>query len=341
MQVASDQDQIFQPKGNIPSPDRRVKLAVVIVNYKTTRLVTQCLQSMLAQLAGMDAKAIVVDNHSQDGSIAEIRQWLSTHDDRKIVELIESDVNGGFSAGNNIGIRASDADYYLLINSDTIVRPEAIATLVETADAHPDAGLIGPRLEWPDGTPQESCFRFPSPLSEFIDAAQTGPITAVLRGFDVPLPASDTIVEPPWISFACILVRREVFDDVGLMDDGFFMYYEDVEFCRRAREAGWNIIHIPSARVVHLRNERSPDEQIESERRRSPAYCYASRARYFYLAYGWLGLTLANIAWSFGRCVSKLRETLERRQARIPEKKWLDIWTNWTNPDAPFTNGKP
>lgn len=321
-------------------PDHRMRLAVVIVNYKTANLVIQCLESTLPQLAGIDAQVVVVDNCSQDNSLAILRDWVLADDDGHVVKLVDAGTNGGFSAGNNIGIRAIDAKFYLLLNSDTIVRPGAIATLLQTAETWPEAGIVSPRLEWLDGTPQESCFRYLSPLSELIDAARTGPVTAALARFTVPLPVSDTIVRPDWTSFACVLVGRGLLNQIGLMDEGFFMYFEDVEFCRRARKAGWDIVHNPKARVVHLRGGSSPVKQRTLERKRLPRYYYASRTRCLYLAYGRLGLTLANILWSLGRCVSKCRETLERRGPGVPEKQWLDIWTNWLNPGAPWSNSK-
>ena len=321
-------------------PNRRTKLAVIIVNYKTAKLVMQCLESLLKEFAEIGARVIVVDNDSQDGSVATLREWIVAHDDRNIVQLVETGTNDGFAAGNNVGIRAVEADYYLLLNSDTIVRPGAIAILLRTAEVHPDAGIVSPRLEWLDGTPQESCFCYLSPMSEFIDAAQTGPITRALNRFNVPLPASNTIVRPHWTSFACVLLRHKLIDEIGVIDDGFFMYFEDIEFCRRARKAGWAIIHNPNARVVHLRGGSSPVKKRALERKRLPRYYYASRTRYFYLAYGWFGLTLANILWSLGRCVSKSRETLERRGPGVSEKQWLDMWTNWLNPGAPWSQPK-
>jgi GT2 family glycosyltransferase len=320
--------------------DRRMKLAVIIVNYKTARLVMQCLESLLPELAGMDAQVIIVDNRSQDDSVVMLRGWISANDNLNVVHLIEAEANDGFAAGNNVGIRASNAEYYLLLNSDTIVRPAAIAGLLQTADGAPTAGIVSPRLEWPDAVPQVSCFRYMSPLSELIGSAQTGPITAVLRRFDVPLPVSDTIVHPQWTSFACVLLRQKLLEEIGLMDDSFFMYYEDAEFCRRTRTAGWDIVHNPEARVVHLRGGSSPVKKRALERKRLPRYYYASRTRYFYLGYGWWGLTLANILWSLGRCVSKSREVIERRGPSVPERQWLDIWTNWLNPDVPWSQQK-
>src|SRR5262249_47653120 len=149
----------------------------------------------------------------------------------------------------------------------TIVRPDAISVLLQTAERYPETGVVSPRLEWPDGTPQESCFRDLSPISEFIDAARTGPITAALKRFDVPLPVSDTLVRPQWTAFACVLVPHQLLQQIGLLDDHFFMYFEDVEFCRRTRKAGWEIIHNPQAKVIHLRDGSSRFHQKVSERK--------------------------------------------------------------------------
>lgn len=317
-------------------PDERVNLAVVIINYRTPDLVIQCLNSLLTELVDVSARVVVVDNASCDGSFATIKDWISARDSGNCVQLVESATNAGFSGGNNIGIQAVDADYYLLLNSDTIVRPGAIAILLQTAVRERRAGMISPRLEWPDGTPQESCFRFLSPMSELIGTARTGPVTTMLRKFVVPLPPSNSAIEPQWTSFACVLLRREMVDEIGFMDEGFFMYFEDVEYCHRAHQAGWMIVHNPEARVVHLRGGSSPVKQRTLERRRLPPYYYASRTRYFYLVYGWPGLTFANVLWHLGRCVSKCREVLGRRERGSSENEWRDIWTNWRHPNAPW-----
>ncbi len=317
---------------------RSINLSIVIVNYQTANLVTQCLDSLLHQLENREAQVVIVDNCSRDNSVNVLRNWITIHDVRKVIHLLEAHSNSGFSAGNNLGIRAVEADLYLLLNSDTILRPEAVAAMLRSARNHPEAGIISPRLEWPDGIPQQSCFRYVSPISEFIDAAQSGPITTLLNCFNVPLPVSNATVTPAWTSFACVLVRREVIDTVGLMDEGFFMYFEDLEYCRRARKAGWNIVHNPEARIVHLRGGTSPVKRMALDRKRLPRYYFASRTRYLYLAYGRLGLTLANVLWLLGRCLSRGREILERRRPGVSERQWLDIWTNWLDPGVPWSN---
>ncbi len=309
-----------------------MKLSVVIINYKTADLTIDCLKSLLAEMNVGDTGVVVVDNNSGDDSVEVLRNWLKQHDIGKIVTLVESPTNSGFSGGNNIGISAMEAEYYLLLNSDTIIRKHAISNLLESAQKHPEAGLISPRLEWLDATPQESCFRYPTPTSELIDAAASGPVTRLFKTRVVALKVSDSPVFPQWTSFACVLIKADVIKQVGLLDEGFFMYYEDVEFCYRAQKAGWRILHTPAARVVHLRGGSSSVKSRARENKRLPRYYYASRSRLYFLLYGRTGLTLANILWWLGASLRILRNVIERRNPSFPEKKWLDIWTNWRHP---------
>ena len=318
---------------NISNPS----LSCVIVNYKTPHLVIDCLASLLPELDGTDACVVVVDNCSGDDSAEVIWAWLGMHDAGGKVVFVQSSQNAGFAAGNNIGIKAQKAQYYLLLNSDTLVRPGAIRTILDTAINFPEAGLISPRLEWPDGAGQESCFRFPTPLIEMSYASQTGLIDRLLANYIVALPVQTEIARPQWTSFACVLIKDEVFQQIGLLDEGYFMYYEDVEFCYRARKAGWAIVHNPEAKVVHLRGGSSPVKKQTKLKKRVPRYFYESRTRYYYQTYGWLGLTAANLLWWMGRTISKTRQMMGRSDKAAIEGQWLDIWANWLNPLKPYT----
>lgn len=313
------------------------QLSIVLVNFRTPQFVIDCLTTLLPDLAGMDARVIVVDNMSGDNSPEIIKSWLDVHDADKRVLLIQAPSNSGFASGNNIGIRAVKARNYLLLNSDTIIRQGAIPTIMATVDNFPAAGLFSPRLEWHDEAGQESCFRFHTPFSELISAAKTGIVDKVLHRHLVALPVQTQIAMPQWTSFACVLIRDEVFQQVGLLDEGYFMYFEDVEFCYRARKAGWQIVHNPTARVVHLRGGSSPVKEISRLKKRVPRYYYESRARFFYQAYGWLGLTAANLMWCAGRLLSLCRQVFGRADKAAIEKQWLDIWVNWLNPMKPYT----
>lgn len=309
-----------------------MQLGIVIVNYKTPALVIDCLTSLEREVQIGQDRVVVVDNASGDQSVEQIEAAIAKHHWNEWVQVLPSTSNGGFSAGNNLGIKALDADAYLLLNSDTLVRPGALDTLKNVLQAHPDAGIIGPRLEWPDGTPQISCFRHRSPLSETIASAATGPITKLLKSFDVPLPVSESPMEPDWLSFACALIRREVVDRIGLMDEGYFMYREDNDYCRRAQDAGWKILYWPQARVVHLRGGSGPVKAAISTRKRPPQYFYASRSRYFAKFYGKTGLWAANCLWLAGRSLSLAREWVGNKSPHTCDREALDIWTNWLEP---------
>ena len=309
-----------------------MRLAIIIVNYRTPKLVIDCIISLQNEIEIGCNAVVVVDNASGDGSVKQIEQAIERNNWKQWVEIVPSNVNGGFSAGNNLGIRAIQAEAYLLLNSDTIVRSGAIKSLLEAMEAHPQAGLISPRLEWQDGTPQISCFRYHSPFSELIDAAATGPITKFLKKYDVPIPLSDTPIEPQWTSFACVLIRREVIEQIGLMDEGYFMYFDDVDYCRRANNAGWKILHWPLARVVHLRGGSGTVKADLAARKRPKLYLYASRARYFTKFYGPIGLWIANLFWLLGRCISLSRELIKNKEPHTCEYEARDIWINWWKP---------
>lgn len=311
----------------------RAALGIVIINYRTPALVEDCLASLGPQLDAVDARVVVVDNCSGDGSAERIAEFLRTGPLWKgRVALLRSPTNSGFSGGNNFGMAALDAEFILLLNSDTLARPHALASLLEAAKRHPEAGAIGPRLEDEDGTPQVSAFRFQSPLSEFLSAAETGPLDKLFRFAVVPLAVSETAQGCDWVSFACILLRRAAIDAAGPMDEGYFMYFEDADYCRAMRRAGWKTVYDPSARIVHLRGGSSPVKSAMKARKRPPAYYYAARTRYFRKWYGPFGHVAANVLWLAGRAVARLRALAGKPAPTLCESQGRDQWMNWRAP---------
>ncbi|HED54001.1 MAG TPA: glycosyltransferase family 2 protein [Phycisphaerales bacterium] len=315
--------------------DRTRRLAVVILNYKTPKLVRDCLATLQGQLDPARDVAIVVDNDSGDGSDDVIESEIAEQGWSDWVRLVRSGVNGGFSAGNNVGIKAERADFYLLLNSDTLVRTGTIEEMLRAAEQNQSAGLIGPRLEWPDGEPQNSCFRDMGVFSELIAGAQSGPITKLFAKHDVTMGVFEDPTRVEWVSFACVLIRRSVIDRIGLMDEGFFMYFEDAEYCRRARRAGFEVLYWPEAHVVHLRGGSSPVKSAAAARKRLPAYFYASRSRYFSGAGGRLNLVLVNIAWTLGWLVALGRRVVQGRRIGTPERALRDNWTAFWSSHKP------
>jgi GT2 family glycosyltransferase len=305
-------------------------LAIIVLNYRTPQLTIGCLESLAGEVQP-GTPVVVVDNGSCDGSAERIEETISERGWSSWASVLRSKVNGGFAAGNNFGIRTVKADAYLLLNSDTLVRPGALASLREAMRLWPDAGIIGAGLVDLRGDHTNSSFRVLTPLAELVRSANSGPVTRLMRAFVPALPPSTEPMEVGWVGFASVLIRRAVFDAVGLLDEGYFMYFEDVDFCRRARRAGWKVLYWPHAKVVHMVGGTSRIMEAAGLRRRAPRYYYEARARYFAKFYGPLGLWLANALWHLGRAVSLPRELLGRAPANRDHES-RDIWTNALDP---------
>ncbi len=299
------------------------QLAVVVLNYKTPGLVIDCLHSLDGQIEPATQEVIVVDNSSGDGSPVQIEEAIESNGWGCWARVVRSPINGGFAAGNNVGIKASNAKVYLLLNSDTIVRDGAIETLMKTLDEHPEIAMLSPQLEWPDGEHQISTFRYGTPITEMIYASRLGLIERIFPRHVVARELHEFTTGLDWTSFACIAIRREVFETIGLLDEDYFMYFEDVALCRKATKAGFVIGYQPQAHVVHLRGGSSPVKEQSRQRKRRPAYYYAARSHYLRSFYGVPGHILANLLWLTGWTIGALRG----RTGAVAHE-YLDIWTS-------------
>jgi GT2 family glycosyltransferase len=306
--------------------DRECRIGVVIVNYKTAKLTLDCVATLKDQLDRNEDRVVIVDNDSGQQDLDTIREAIAKDGLGDFVILLPLSVNGGFSAGNNAGIRSIRARYYLLTNSDTLLLPGSVKALMDALERNPEAGIASPRLEWLDGGAQVSCFRYHKPLSEMIRSTGIALFTYILKRLDVPLPPRDLPTRPEWTSFACVLVSARTIDEVGLLDDGYFMYYEDTDYCRRARRAGFDIVNWPSARVVHLQGRSSDLDDRLVARKALPDYYYHSRARYYLKFHGNLGFLLANLSWAAGRPFSLLKQVAFGKGSPVPKAEFGKIW---------------
>lgn len=230
-----------------------VDVSAIIVSYNTRALLGQCLRSLLDQTRRLCVEVIVVDNGSSDGSVQAIEEEFPS------VSVIANGRNMGYAWANNQAIRASTGRFVLLLNPDTIVLERAIELMVKFMDAHPDAGACGCRLVYEDGSYQRSSHPLPSLLS---------PLYEYTGLFD-RVPGLARLLMPDWIdrpgethdagycSGACLLVPRRAIQQVGLMDDRFFLYGEDVDWCKRMWQAGKKVVYLPDATVVHLEGRSS------------------------------------------------------------------------------------
>jgi hypothetical protein len=325
----------LSPDPLTPRPEAvaaRHAMVVSIINYRTGPMTIECVQSVLADAGGIDLHVVVVDNASGDGSAEAIEAWIAAQDPPVPVTLVRAPANRGFAAGHNIGLAARSGETYLVHNSDTLVRPGALGILLGTLRARPEAGMVAPQLEYLDGEVQGSAFRLPTPLGEVVRAARSGPVTRLLARHDLSLGPAPDPAAIEWVSFASVLIRAETLATVGPLDEGYFLYTDDVDYCWRARRAGWAIVQDRRARIVHFRGASGSVKQNVKARRRQPAYLYASRARFFRKAYGQGGLLAANLLWYAGKAANVLRCLVSDDRPSGAPREWLDIWTNFLDP---------
>ena len=248
-------------------------VSVIVVNWNTCRLLEACLRSVEGTRENLTVDVIVVDNGSADGSVELVREHFPR------VELIANTSNRGFAAGNNQALERARGRYLFLLNSDAEVEAAALRALVSYADEHRQAGVIGPKLLNPDGTLQPSGGHFPTPVATVAELLGLNRLTGrprygTQRDYDRPAEVDE-------VSGAAMLIRPEVIRQIGGLDEQFAWGYEDVDFCLRAKRAGWQVHYVPAARVVH---------QWGGSQRLAPAptilKAIAGRRRYFQKHYG-------------------------------------------------------
>lgn len=272
-------------------------LSVIIVNWNVRDLLRRCLHSILANVPGGQLEIIVVDNGSTDGSVEMVRREFP------MVRLIANPDNRGFPAANNQGLEVARGRYVLLLNPDTEVVGDALATMAAFADAHPDVGIVGPQLLNPDGSVQSSRRRFPTLATALFESTWLQPYAPrrLLARYYVLDRPDDEIQEVDWVTGAALMARREAVEEVGPLDEGFFMYSEELDWCRRFREAGWRVVYLPTARIVHYVGKSS--EQVLPARH---IHFQTSKVRYFRKYHGPLAagvlrwFLLGNYAWQIG-----------------------------------------
>jgi len=306
-----------------------MSVLVVIVNYRTPGLTVDCLRSLAPELAKVPgARAIVTDNLSPDDSVPQIRKAIFDNAWGEWCTFLPLPKNGGFAYGNDEAIRAGltpDIEFVWLLNPDTIVLAGALSELVDFMRAHPKAGIAGGRAENRDGTVRRSSFRFPTPLGELEEAMRFAPLSKALKGKIMAPPVSDVAVQAEWVSGASMVVRREVFDRVGLLDDGYFMYYEETDFCIRAVRAGFECWYVPQSRIIHLVGQSSGVTGAAKAVKRRPKYVFDSRKRFFNKNHGWLTLQLANLCWLVGYPIGTLWQRSRGKRRNDPPKLWWDF----------------
>jgi GT2 family glycosyltransferase len=259
-------------------------LSIVIVSWNVRDLLRRCLQSIVTgaqhghgdrvfQIDGWEVEILVVDNASTDGSPEMVR------DEFPRIHLIANEENRGFTAANNQGLALSQGRYLLLLNPDTEIVGDALATMAGYMKANSESGALGPRLLNTDGSPQSSRRRFPTFLTALVESTvvqEWWNDNRILRRYYMADSDNYVIQSVDWLVGACLLVRRQAYEQVGGLDEGFFMYSEELDWCRRIKGADWEVVYLPNATVIH--HEGKSSEQVVPARH---IYFQSSKVRYF------------------------------------------------------------
>jgi len=298
-------------------------VATVIVSYQSAALTIESLRSVELErsIPGLKLRAIVVDNAS--GDLPAIAQAVKANDWSSWVTLLQTPKNGGFGHGNNVGIARAYADgvpdYVYLLNPDAIVRPGAIGSLIQFLEAHSSVGIAGSSFENLDGSDWPIAFRFPSLLSELNDGLQLGLLTRLLKRWVVPREMTKTPQAVDWICGASMMIRPAVFAAIGGFDENYFLYFEETDLCRRAKDAGFSTWYVPESRVMHIRGQSTQVTNEKAQPQRLPGYWFESRRRYFAMTFG-VGYAVAvDIVALLARSIGWLKQTaLGRSRSLTP-----------------------
>lgn len=290
-------------------------VTVSIVSLNTRDLLGECLRSVLAS-TGVSCDVRVVDNHSSDGTPEMVRRTFPN------VRLIQNDENRGFAAANNMAIRDASSRYVLLLNPDTEVPPAAIASMVAFMDATPTAGICGPLVRFPDGRFQSCGYLFPTLLREVRQSKRVGKLVRSVVGDDPPPTVPDAPVDRDWVDGCCLMIRRSVIEQIGLLDEQYFLYAEELDWCFQARQRGWRIFALPHITIVHHLGQSS-GQMSEF----SLGCLIDTRLRYYRKNHGLLTAAAVSAVYILG-CVKQMRNDRVKNAIKLKAtlRWWRTVW---------------
>ncbi|MEM9705750.1 MAG: glycosyltransferase family 2 protein [Pseudomonadota bacterium] len=288
------------------TPADRPHIDTIIVNYSAGELVVDSLASLLKSYEDeARGRIYIVDNASPNGDAVVLRKYIEREGLSDRIELVAEKTNLGFAKGNNVALRQifasnSPPQYVFLLNPDAYVKKGALARLATFLEETPSAAIAGARLEGPEGDPQISAFNFISPATEAIAAAGLTPLWRFFPGTRVAPPQRDKTYRADWVCGAAVMIRRTVFEQIGLFDAAYFLYYEETDFMLAAKRAALETWYVHDAHAVHLVGQSSNVKTGRTAENATPSYVFDSRAYYFKKNFGGAGLAAAEIGFVLG-----------------------------------------
>ena len=232
----------------------KIDLSISIVTYNSADMICQCLESVFGHDHAFSFEVFVVDNNSKDSTVQNIQKRFPQ------VCLIQNKKNWGFARATNQAIEKSQSRYMLLLNPDIVVQKDSIEAMLTYMDANPNVGVTGSRLLYPNGTLQPSCRNFPTLTTLLLRGTRLGDLFPGNRFLEEYLLEHENHhhdLDVDWCLGSCLMVRREAIDEVGMLDDKFFMYYEDIDYCYRMKQKNWKITYLASTEMIHHYQRKS------------------------------------------------------------------------------------
>lgn len=311
------------------------RLLIVTVNFRTPALTLECIASVAAERAALPPlRMVIVDNASGDGSLAQIRAGVQARGWGDWCEVVDGGRNGGFSFGNNVAIRPAMAspeppDFIWLLNPDAKLIRDGGRALVDFLVAHPRAGMATSSSLDAQGHRQTMAFRRFTALGEFVGTMKLGVLDRLFAPTVVPMAPRDEPHAADWLSGCSLMIRREVIEQIGLMDESYFLYFEESDYCLQARRKGWELWYVPQSTIFHAIGAATGlnDGTAHAPRKpsRRPAYWFESRRRYFVKNFGAGYAALADAAHMIGFALWRLRRWVQRKPDLDPPHYLADF----------------
>ncbi len=293
-----------------------IDVATIVVNYRTPAATIDAVAALGKDLDRLENPlVVVVDNDSGDGSAELLEKAFSETKWAGRVVVVPSGHNGGFGSGVNVGVQHvlksfGAARYFYILNPDATIDPGALNALVSFMADHPDAGLVGNLVRNTEGAGEIRAFRFPSIWGDLEASANLGLLSRLLHNHRVSINPSASC-EVDWVSGVSMLFRGEVFSTVGFFDEAYFLYFEEIDFAKRTRQAGWKTYFVADVGVDHI---GALSTGLKDESRPMPRYWFESRRRYFVKHHGRFYAAACDAAWLFGHAILRLKGSLPRHR---------------------------
>jgi len=310
------------------------RLLISTVNYRTPELAIKCLHSVARERESLPkTQMVIVDNDSGDGSVESIDQAITENAWSSWAKVVDAGKNGGFAFGNNLAIRDTLAannppDFIWLLNPDAELKPGAGSALIDFLNQHPKAGLASSLSVDGNGEKQAMAFRRFSPLSEFVGTMKLGVLDRLFPKAIIAIPPESEPYQADWLSGSSLMIRREVFEGIGLMDEGYFLYFEESDFCLQAQRKGWELWFVPKSQIIHLIGASTGFTHLDTRLPRRPQYWFDSRRRYFLKNFGGLYASLADLAHLTGFTLWRLRRLIQQKPDYDPPHYLKDLFMN-------------